>query len=120
MKIVIIQPFVDSEEKTRQLEDEAAQYVKRLGYEPISFTLDELAGMTFNGVALKDVIMDRCASDVSGFNANVFVIGLTAMLASVAGTACFWEGWRDSPYCQDIYNFAFRYGLNIILKPLEA
>lgn len=108
MKAIIIQPFVESRERTDQLEFEAAQYLSSLGYEPMDF--DPILEPLFKYSGEYD-------SSVSEMNANVFTIGVTSVMMSVAGAVCFWEGWENVPYCQDLYNLAFRYGLNIILKP---
>lgn len=116
-KILIVQPFMESKEKTRQLEAEAEQYVRKLGYEPVSSTLDDFTDITYHDRPLRDILVKE--SFYGEFNANVFLIGITVMVASMAGTICFWDGWQDVPYCQDIYNLAFRYGLQIILKPPE-
>lgn len=120
MKIVIVQPFIENDEKTRQLEAEAVKYVTERGYEPVSLSPNELAAITYNGVPVNEVILRNCTSNIDVFNANLFVIGLTSIFASMAGAVCFWEGWKDKSYCQDIYNIAFRNGLDIVLKPSEA
>lgn len=104
MYAIIVQPFVESSERTKQLEEEATAYVKSLGYEILNFTSDDLI----------DIMKRSCNAD---FSAYPFVIGATCMLASMAGTICFWEGWQNHSECQDIFQIAFKYGLNIITKP---
>lgn len=105
MKAVIVQPFIESDERTRKLEKEASDYLSSIGYERMEFSSKELA----------DIMMK--SSPETDFNAYPFMIGMMCILAAMSGTVCFWEGWQDSSYCQDIHNIAFRYGLNIIYKP---
>lgn len=108
MKAIIIQPFIESQERTDQLLAEAESHLLSLGYELMDFD------------PILDPMRERFSEHLSSAgdaNTNVFAIGVTVMMMSMVGTVCFWEGWEDVPYCQDLYNLAFRYGLNIILKP---
>lgn len=108
MKAIIIQPFIESQERTDQLLAEAESHLSALGY--------DLMNMDSIFDPIRKCFSEHFSSD-SDANANVFTIGIMAIMMSTAGTVCFWEGWEDVPYCQDLYNLAFRYGLNIILKP---
>lgn len=111
MKAIIIQPFVESRERTDQLLAEAESYLSSLGYELIN--LDSILD------PMRECFSEHL-STTGDANANVFAIGITAMTMAMAETVCFWEGWEDVPYCQDLYNLAFRYGLNVILKPSKG
>lgn len=104
-KIVIVQPNVG--EDTAHYQADAERYVRDLGYEVLDFSPDDIIS-----------IMTKCPSEAD-FYAAPFIIGATSILMAMGGNVCFGRGWREIAYCQDLFQIAFKYGLNIVQVPEE-
>lgn len=104
-KIVIVQPNVG--EDTAQRQKDAEQYVRDLGYEVLDFSPEDIIS-----------IMTKCPQDEK-FHSAPFIIGATSILMAMGGNVCFGYGWRSVSYCQDLFQIAFKYGLNIVQMPEE-
>lgn len=104
-KIVIIQP--NAGDSTAESQKKAEEYVMGLGYEILEFSPGDIVN-----------IMTKCPTD-SEFYTAPFVIGATSILMAMAGNVYFGGGWREVAYCQDLFQIAFKYGLNIVQEPEE-
>lgn len=101
-KIVIVQPSVGGPEQTDKYQKEAEEYVQSLGYEVLSFNANDILE-----------VMAKGGTDCD-FSSGPFIIGATSILMAIAGNVCFGRGWKNFAHSVELFEIAFRYGLNIL------
>lgn len=103
-RAIIIQPPEDIE-RISQVDDEAAKYVTECGYEVV----DTESLKFFEPSALPNK-----SDDV---NLYLLYIGMLCIDMAMVDAVCFWGDWKAHPYCVDLFQLAFHYGVELITAP---
>ena len=106
-KIVIVQPSIDGPVKTDEYQKHAEEFAKGLGYEIDEFDRDDIVKLLGNTDKGDTLFVEP------------FIIGMMSVAMSRTGSVCFGYGYKKSKYAVDLFTLAFRYGINIIVDPLN-